>query len=379
MNVNRHFWSTNWRSKSCLILLFMLTATSFHSCKVGRFIIYNFADIGDYKKFPSRQVNKGSETFVFAQANLPIHIDKLQLKDQQVEFDTFLENNKTVAFIIIKNDSIQYEKYWKNYDKSSIVPSFSMAKSITSILIGCALDDKIIQSVNEPITNYIPELKKNGFDKVYISHLLQMTSGLDFNEGYYNPFGEVATFYYGTNLRKAIKKLKLKREPGEKFEYVSGNTQLLGLVLERALKTKTISQYLQEKLWQPLQMEYDASWSLDRKKNGLEKTFCCINARARDYAKIGRLYLNGGNWNGKQIVSHSWVKQSTTPSKTDGSVDYYKYQWWIPSKNGDFLAQGILGQYIYVNPAKKLIIVRLGEKVGDAKWWQVFRALSERY
>jgi CubicO group peptidase (beta-lactamase class C family) len=205
-----------------------------------------------------------------------------------------------------------------------------------------------------------------------------MTSGLDFNEGYYNPFGHVATFYYGTNLRKAIKKLKLKRAPGERFEYVSGNTQLLGLILERALQTKTISAYLQEKLWIPLQMEHDASWSLDRQKEGLEKTFCCINATARDYAKIGRLYLNGGNWNGKQIISPSWVKQSITPSNRAGSASYYQYQWWIPSK-GTFLAQGILGQYIYVDPSKNLVIVRLGANKGEADWWQVFAALSEIY
>jgi len=305
-------------------------------------------------------------------------LERLQLNDQRVPFESYLKDNKTVAFLIIKNDSIQYERYWNGYNAASIVPSFSVAKSITSILIGCALDDKLIQSVDEPITNYIPELRKNGFDRVTIEHLLQMTSGMDFNEGYYNPFGHVATFYYGTNLRKAIKKLKLKRAPGENFEYVSGNTQLLGLILERALKTKTVSTYLQEKLWIPLQMEHDASWSLDRQKEGLEKTFCCINATARDYAKIGRLYLNGGNWNGKQIVSRSWVEQSTTPSQSSGSESYYQYQWWIPSK-GTFLAQGILGQYIYVDPSKNLIIVRLGANKGEADWWQVFAALSEIY
>ena len=121
-----------------------------------------------------------------------------------------------------------------------------------------------------------------------------MTSGLDFKESYFNPFGHAATFYYGTNLRKAIKKLKLKNEPGKDFDYVSGNTQFLGLILERALKNKSITKYLEEKIWIPLEMEYDATWSLDRKRNGLEKTFCCLNARARDFAKIGRLFLNKG-------------------------------------------------------------------------------------
>ena len=220
---------------------------------------------------------------------------------------------------------------------------------------------------------------ENGFDKVTILHLLQMTSGLKFNEGYFNPFGEVATFYYGTNLRRAISKLKLKEEPGTHFDYVSGNPEILGLILERALKDKTISEYFQEKLWAPLGMEYDASWSIDRKKNGLEKTFCCVNARARDFAKIGRLYLNKGSYNGKQIVSENWVNESTKVDSREGSAWYYQYQWWLPTTSGDFMAEGILGQFVYVNPSKNLIIVRLGKKYGDVSWSKVFVGLAELY
>jgi CubicO group peptidase (beta-lactamase class C family) len=274
---------------------------------------------------------------------------------------------------------LQYEKYFKGYDKQSIVPSFSMAKSVTSILIGCAIDEGFIKSVDEPITRYIPELVTNGFEKVTIKHLLQMTSGIAFNESYINPFGDAASFYYGRNLRKQITKMQLKHEPGKQFEYVSGNTQLLGLVLERALNGKTVTQYLQDKLWTPLEMEYDASWSIDKKKNGLEKTFCCINARARDFAKIGRLYKNKGNWNGKQLVSQKWVEASTKLDTTDGSADYYQYQWWLPSKNGDFMAEGILGQFIYVNPTKNLIIVRLGQNYGKANWSDLFTTLASEY
>ena len=365
--------------KTKLLLFTLLLATTLNSCKVGRFIVYNFADIHDHKKFPSHKVETGSIKFIFPTAENGKFPKELQLKNNTYPFEKYIEENNTVAFLIIKNDSIQYEKYWDNYNQNSIVPSFSMAKSITSILIGCAIDDKLIQSVNEPITNYIPELKENGFDKVTIEHVLQMTSGLKFMESYYNPFGEAATYYYGTNLRKAITKMKLKTEPGTKFEYVSGNTQLLGLVLERALKNKTITSYLEEKIWKPLEMEYDASWSLDRKKNGLEKTFCCINARARDYAKIGRLYLNKGKWNGKQIVSESWVEQSTKIDTTNGSVGFYQYQWWLPSKNGEFMAHGILGQFIYVHPKKDLIIVRLGKNEGDADWIEILTSLGKAY
>ncbi len=356
-------------------LVLFIASTLLTSCQLGRFVFYNFADIKDHKIFDSRPLIATTPPFNFQTTNS----GKFPKGLKGISFDKYLEDNKTVAFLIIRNDTIQYEKYFKGYDKQSIVPSFSMAKSVTSILIGCAFDEGLIKSVEEPITTYIPELSKNGFDKVAIKHLLQMTSGIKFNESYFNPFGDAASFYYGLNLRKKLGKMKLKTEPGKRFEYVSGNTQLLGLVLERALKSKTITSYLQEKIWTPLGMEYDASWSIDRKKNGLEKTFCCINARARDFAKIGRLYCNKGNWNGKQIVSQKWVEASTKLDTTEGSVNYYQYQWWLPTPNEDFMAEGFLGQFIYVNPSKNLIIVRLGKNVGKADWWSVFTSLAKAY
>ena len=206
-----------------------------------------------------------------------------------------------------------------------------------------------------------------------------MTSGLDFNESYFNPFGHAASFYYGRNLKKEIAKLKLKDEPGNEFNYVSGETQLLGLVLDRALKEKSVSEYFEEKIWTPLQMEYDASWSIDKKKDGLEKTFCCVNARARDFAKIGRLYLNKGNWNGNQIVPKEWVEISTQFSSLNGSYGGYQYQWWIPNTTGDFMAQGILGQFIFVSPSKKLIMIRLGKKYGNLDWVNLFEKIKAKY
>ena len=349
------------------------------SCKVGRFIVYNFADIKDYKKFPSRPLVSNETKFKFDSTETGKYPKFLKVGKTQKStlIEKILEDNKTVAFLIIKNDTIQYEKYFKGYSKESIIPSFSMAKSFTSILIGCAIDEGLIKSIDEPIVKFIPELQKNGFDKVTIKHLLQMTSALKFSESYINPFGEAASFYYGRNLKHEISKLKLKGEPGQKFEYVSGNPQLLGLILERVLKTKTITQYFQEKIWTPLEMEYDGSWSIDRKNNGIEKTFCCVNARARDFAKIGRLYLNKGKWNGKQIVSQKWVEESTKIDTTEGSDEGYQYQWWLPSNNGDFMAEGILGQFVYVNPAENTVIVRMGKNYGHINWSDLFILLSK--
>jgi len=363
------------------ILIVILSLTS---CKVGRFAYYNFADITDHKIFPKHIIKNDSIPFIFKKKNsssIPdtLAITKKGLK-QKIAFDEYLISNKTVAFLVIKNDSLEYEKYFSKYDETSIVSSFSMAKSITSILIGCALDEGLIKSTNEPITNYLPELKKNGFEEVTIKNLLNMTSGIDFNESYLNPFGHAASFYYGTNLRKEISKLKLKYKPGTEFSYSSGDAQLLGLVLQSALKDKTISDYLEKKIWKPLGMEFDASWSMDKRKNGIEKTFCCLNARARDFAKIGRLYLNKGVWNGKRIVSEEWINSSTKIDESNGSVRYYQNQWWIRSNDGTFEARGILGQRIYVNSKKKLVIVRLGENEGKtANWAYLFDYLSSRY
>jgi len=362
-----------------IVLIILVTVFNLTSCKFARFVIYNFADIKDYKKFPKRELKTNDNKFYFETAKNQEISKKISFDKEFSSFEEYLEKNKTVAFLIIKNDTIQYENYFKGYDETSIVASFSMAKSVLSILVGCAINDGLIKSVDEPVTNYIPELKENGFDKVTIEHLLQMTSGLDFNESYYNPFGDAATYYYGRNLRKSIGKAKLKREPGTSFEYVSGSPQILGLVLEKALKDKTITEYLQEKIWSQIGMEYNASWSIDKKKNGLEKTFCCINARTRDFAKIGRLYLNNGNWNGKQIVPETWVKQSTRVDTENGSASYYQYQWWLPTLSGDYMAEGILGQFIYVNPDKNLIIVRLGKNYGDTNWSGLFVRIANMY
>ncbi|AWH86217.1 serine hydrolase [Flavobacterium album] len=362
-------------SRSLNLLCLFSVAMLFASCTIGRFVYYNFANITDHKIFPSRTAKSDSIKFHYAVSKKPKAPKTLTVGNKETTFDDYLKNSNTVAFIIIKNDSIQYEKYFSGYNEESVVASFSMAKSVTSILIGCALDDGLIKSIEEPMVNYIPELNHDGLEKVTIKDLLDMKSGIRFNESYVNPFGDAATYYYGRNLRSAIKRRKLAHAPGGEFEYSSGDTQLLGLVLERALKGKTITNYLEEKLWKPLGMEYDATWSLDKKKDGLEKTFCCINARARDFAKLGRLYLNKGNWNGKQIVSSQWVKESTTP--TPGNQEYTN-QWWL-NGDGSYSAKGILGQYIYVNPAKNLIIVRLGKNHGNTDWDGLFASLAAKY
>lgn len=361
-----------------LVPVFFLFALS--SCRVGRSIIYNVADIRDHKKFPSRPLVAAAEPFRFIKPSTPRGPIKATVAGKDISFDEYLRQSGTLAFVILHGNTVLYERYFDGYDSASLVPSFSVAKSVTSILIGCAIADGAIMSVEQPITDFIPELKPRGFNAVTVRHLLQQTSGLRFCENYYNPFGGAAAYYYGSDLRTKIKRLRLKRRPGEAFEYTSGNTQLLGLVLERAIKSKTVTQYAQEKLWTPMGAEHLATWSIDRKKKGLEKTFCCLNMAAIDYAKIGKLYRDGGRWNGRQLVPEAWVRESTKPDTTAGGARYYKYQWWLPTPHrGDYVAQGHLGQYIYVNPAADMVIVRLGRREGKVPWVTSMRSLAEAY
>jgi len=367
--------------------LLLFPVLFFSSCHVVRFFVWNFADIHDYKKFPKNSISKPVNPFLFKEANgnTALQIPKeITIKGEKYSFDEMLKKTKTVAFLIIRNDSMLYEKYLYNYDKSSVVPSFSSAKSFVSALAGIAIDEGYIKDVNEPITNYLPELDKNKFGNITIEDVLDMQSGIKYNEGYYNPFGDVAKYYYGTNIKKYIKKLKIKEAPGKTFEYISVNTELLGLIIEHATG-KHLYQYLEEKIWKNTGMEYDASWSIDSRKNQTEKAFCCINARARDFAKFGRLYLHNGNWNGKQIISEKWVKQSTQFA-TEKNGYIYSYQWWHNPKytpigieaGNDFYAHGLLGQYIYVYPSKNIIIVRLGKKEGNIYWAGLFKAIAEK-
>lgn len=361
----------NWR----LFIIALLAAIALNSCHVGRFFIYNFANISDYKKFPNRALTASEAPFRFYEASVQKGPKEIEYKGKTITFESYLEDQGTVAFMIIRRDSILYEKYFNGYEQSDVVASFSMAKSVTSMLIGRAIHDGLISSVEDPITIYLPSMKDPRMSKVKIKHLLQMTSGIDFNESYINPFGHAAKYYYGRQLERYCEKLKCKEEPGTKFDYVSGDTQLLGIILQQVLKEKSITQYLDEKIWSKLGMEFSGSWSAD-KKDGIEKTFCCINARARDFAKLGRLYLKKGEWQGEQLVPRSWVEASTKVDEQEGSVWFYQYQWWIPNKTGAFMAEGILGQFVYVDPNKEMIIVRLGKKDGNADWWGIFNALA---
>jgi len=271
------------------------------------------------------------------------------------------------ALVIIKNDTLIHEQYWDNFSDTSHTNSFSMAKSYTGSLLGFAIQDGFIKSIHEPVSTYIPEFKNDWRSKITLQHLVSMTSGIAFDENYVNPFSFPAEGYYGTDLLKAsVSYDKMASEPGTVYKYLSGNTALLGYCIMKAIH-KPLATYLSEKLWGPLNCEHDAYWSLD-KKGGLEKAFCCINSNAKDFARMGKLYMNYGNWEGKQLLDSSFITSSIAPfncNEEDCSPNHtYGYAWWLTEYKGlrVYYMRGMLGQYVICVPEKKLIICRLARK-----------------
>jgi hypothetical protein len=356
-------------------LLFLSTFLT--SCYVGRYFIYNFADVNDYRKFPEVPVANQPPVFSFIEPSQEILItpDSTSLGERNKAFNTFLKKHKTTSFLIIRNDTMLYELYFEDRSPESINPSFSVSKSFVSALAGIATSEGKIRSVDEPITNYLPQLTSPGMNKIRIEDLLNMRSGIKFSETYSSPFGQMPRYYYGRNLQHYIKKLKVKEAPNLHYDYISVNSLLLSLIVEKATGQK-LSDYLSQKIWQPLGMEYPATMNIDSRKDNTIKAFCCLNARSRDFAKFGRLYLNQGNWQGRQIVPAAWVKKSTSVmnDSKDAHHKSYTYNWRV-LEDGSYYAQGVLGQFIFVCPAKHMIIVRTGKNYGKVDWPLLFQQI----
>jgi CubicO group peptidase (beta-lactamase class C family) len=382
-------------SLAVLILLLLTASLAFSPGAVLRAIAWGNADVYDYLKFPSRALARADSAFHFIEAPEDDRVRSLLEDDPRIaDLEEFLESTKTQAFIVIQNDRILYERYFNDMQRDSIVTSFSVAKSFDSALIGIAIQEGWIGSVNDPITDYIPELldRDPHFSRITIRDLLLMSSGLRYVERL--PFGDDVRTYIHPDLRsQALTQTEIIDPPGVRFLYNNYNPLLLGIILERTTGMP-VAEFLQERLWRPLGMEFDGSWSLDSKEHGFEKMESGINARAIDFAKFGRLYLNRGWWDGVQIVPEVWVQESislepslrTTNYYTDdygGHIfeaaegGYYKYMWYGLLREGqanDFFAYGKKGQFIFVSPSKQLIIVRHGEEteIEGMDWIEIF-------
>ncbi|MFH0762222.1 MAG: serine hydrolase [Bacteroidota bacterium] len=351
-----------FRFTTLLLIILLVLGIAYAVCPqyLRKAMIYQQVDIDDYKIFDNR---------IVATANpqpWPVvpGFDKRDVPDlYRKNFDEY----KTVAFLVVKDEKIVFEKYWDDYSADSKSNSFSMANSIISLLIGIALDEGYLSVVDQPIGDFLPEFKEGEKAKVTIRHLLEMSSGLNWDESYTSAFSMTAKGYYGNDLPGLVLSQEVIREPGTYYDYKSGNTQLLALILEKATRTK-VSYYASERLWKPMGASHDAWWCLDH-TNGTEKAFCCFNTNARDFARFGQLILFNGNWYGKQLVSQSYLKQALKPLThlTDGSgknVDYYGWQWWLMKYKGKQVVymRGLKGQYVIIVPESNTVIVRLGHK-----------------
>ena len=283
-----------------------------------------------------------------------------------------LEDFKTIGFGIFKDGKLLYEEYWDNYSDASLTNSFSMAKSITTMLLGKAIEQGYIRDLNQLMTDFIPEFLGDSLGRLAtVGDLSSMRSGFDWTEDYYSPFNMTTEAYYGNHVEKQLLKRHFISRPGGHFRYLSANTQLLAIVLKRATG-KNLAQYLSEEFWQPLGMESDALWSLS---GGIEKSFCCVYSNVHDYAKLGQLLLQKGNWNGVQLLDSAFVEKMITPcydAFNPNEPKKYGYSIWIDENYNPPIYGfiGHLGQRIIVVPDKNLIIVRLGkerDKVSQSK------------
>ncbi len=323
--------------------------------------------------YPSHKISRSGPVSEIPRAQSQLGAVRYRWKGGERTLDDLLARSKTTGFLVIKDGRIVMERYFGGASDTSTFTSWSVGKSFTSTLLGLAISDGRIAGVNDPVTKYLPELRGSGYDGVPIKDILQMSSGVEFNEEYTNTESDVNRMWTQCMARNAstlndfLKTIGREEKPGTKFVYRSADTQVLGWLVRR-VTGETLADALTRRIWGKLGMEHDATWLTDRPgPDGMEAAFCCINATLRDYGRFGLLFLNRGNWNGKQIVPASWIEQATVPSSPQvqpgklykGDPQGYGYQWWtFPGPNRAFSAEGICFQFIYVNPGRKLVIVK---------------------
>jgi len=345
---------------------------------VARGIMWGDSDAGDLYRFPTRQMPASTDPVIFELAaadTMPLFQDSDEgIKVGNVPFEPFMEAANTTAFIVLHGDQLLYEGYFNGSSRESIQTSFSAAKSFTSTLVGIALKEGYIRSLDDPITDYLPELLERDprFAEITIRHLVTMTSGLRWQRSDSNPFSDDFISYYSPDLRTAALETEIVEAPGTRFLYNDYNPLLVGMILER-VTGMSVSEYMGTRLWGPMGAEADGSWSMDSERSGFEKMFVGVNGRAIDLLKLGWLFLNGGRVAERQVVPQTWVDQLARGS---GAVytargehtNYYLNYWFLDVENGAYYAEGDKCQFIYVYPAADLVLARFGTDCGGAYW-----------
>ncbi len=345
-----------WALLSVTALVVVLYATDtdylFKAVRTVYFNGYTTAFIDDYSFFDNSVIaSKDSKAW-------PLHKDynKIPATKKLIKLH---KSQGTVAYVIIKNDSLIYEAYYDNYSENSKSNSFSMAKSYVCGLLGKAIMEGYIENLEQPVGDFFPQYSEGLSSKVTVGDLASMASGSSWKENYYWPINITAKAYYGKELEETIFGVSTVKTPGQSFEYSSGDTQLLAMVIEKATGKK-LYDYLSESLWIPLESENDALWQVDSEANGLVKAYCCIASNAKDFARLGKLYKDFGRWKGAQILDSAFVAKSIKPRFKDSPQ--YGYGFWLKAQNDKsfFMMEGHLGQCVIVSPSDNLIVVRLG-------------------
>lgn len=311
------------------------------------------AFLEDYKYFDNRTIEKG--------VGQPWNISKqYNTVKPTAALEDMHKKIGTVAFLIIKNDSIWNESYYDDYSKDSKSNSFSMAKSIVSASLGKAIMEGKIKSLDQKVADFFPEFKDKYASQMTVGDLSSMSSGLNWDESYYSPFSITTRAYFDDDLKSVILGLKGVTKPGTAYKYLSGDTQLLAMCIEKAVG-KSLANYVSDSFWKPMGAENEALWQTDA-AGGIVKAYCCVATTARDFARFGKLYKQNGKWNDKQILDSAFVAKSTKPRFQDSPQ--YGYGWWLSDyKNKKiFYMRGHLGQYVIVIPEDNLILVRLGHQ-----------------
>jgi CubicO group peptidase (beta-lactamase class C family) len=354
MGSSRYFWAGLVIIIALLNIFVLITGRAYYY----KALVYNYVNIDDLDLFPVNTIESGTPD----PWNISVSYNQTELPDTLLYT---LEHYRSVAFLVIRQDSIVHERYWDDYGMASHSNSFSMAKSFVSTLTGIAIDNGFIESVDTKVCDILPDFCSSGKEKITIKHLLTMSSGLDWDEGYTSLFGPVTRSYYDKDLPGQMYEIGVQMDPGVEWNYMSCNTQLLAMIIQQTTGM-SVSEFAGRYLWQPIGAEHDAKWSLDE-NDGIEKAYCCIYSNARDFARLGKLYMNGGLWGDVRVVSEQYVRNAITPAELDyhrRPFVKYGYQWWITESNGYkvYYARGILGQYVFVIPSIEMVIVRLGHE-----------------
>ena len=322
-----------------------------------------------YELFPTSNLapsNNPSSFEIESMIELP---NSFVYESRSVDVNEYLDRTDVSALLILKDGKIRYENYWLTGGREVKWISMSVGKSFVSALIGIALDQGHIKSIQDPVTIYVPQLKDSAYDGVSIKDILQMSSGASWNEDYGDPNSDinrsVRIFALGGSLDEFAASLTNENEPGTFNRYNSTDTQVLGMLLREATGT-SVTEFMQKMLWDPIGAEDNAYWLLD--SENMEVAYGGLNATARDYAKLGELYRLRGRMNNKQIIPEKWVDESVRPDAPhlmpgeNPMSDYplgYGYQWWIPDESGDYMAIGVYNQFIYVSPKNNSVVVQL--------------------